>query len=213
MNRTSHALLSLAVAALCCLCAPARAADDFPNKPIRWIVPAPAGGPTDFWARRLADKFTQSWKQQVVVDNRAGAAGIIGTEAAAHAPADGYTLLTGHVGTFAIHQHLYRTLPYDPAKDFLPVTLIVRGPHIVLVHPSVPAKTLKELIALAKSKPGQLAYGSSGVGSPQHIAGETFKMLTGADLTHVPYKGSAPLIADLIGGQVQIAFDYAVPGA
>ena len=176
-----------------------------------WIVPAPAGGPIDYRARRIAQKLSEAWRQQVVVDNRSGAAGIIAAELVAKAAPDGYTLLHGHVGMFAINPTLYQKLPYDPLKDFIPVTRIGSGPAIVLVNPQVPAKTLAELIALAKGKPGQLSYGSSGPGSPQHITGEMFKQLTGVDLVHVPYKGSAPLITDLVGGQIQVGFDYAVP--
>ena len=188
-----------------------RAADSYPSKPIRWIVPAPAGGPSDYRSRRIAQKLSEAWRQQVIVDNRAGANGIIAAEIGARAAPDGYTVLYGHMGMFAINPALYQKLSYDPLKDFIPVTRLARAPAIVLVNPQVPAKTLAELIALAKSKPGQLSYGSAGSGSPQHITGEMFKQLTGVDIVHVPYKGSAPLITDLVGGQIQIGFDYVVP--
>jgi tripartite-type tricarboxylate transporter receptor subunit TctC len=189
----------------------ARAADSYPSKPVRWIVPAPAGGPSDYRVRRIAQRLSEAWRQPVVVENRAGAAGIIAAELVAKAAPDGYTLLHGHVGMFAINPALYQNLPYDPLKDFIPVTRVTSGPAIVLVNPQVPAKTLAELIALAKRKPGELSYGSAGSGSPQHITGEMFKQLTGVDLVHIPYKGSAPLITDLVGGQIQVGFDYAVP--
>jgi len=188
-----------------------QAADNYPSKPVRWIVPAPAGGPADYRSRRIVQKLSEAWHQQVVVDNRAGAAGIIAAEIGARAAPDGYTLLYGHMGMFAINPALYQKLSYDPLKDFIPVTRLGRAPTIVLVNSQVPAKTLAELIALAKSKPGQLSYGSAGSGSPQHITGEMFKQLTGVDIVHIPYKGSAPVITDLVGGQIQIGFDYVVP--
>jgi tripartite-type tricarboxylate transporter receptor subunit TctC len=211
MNARRFSAFLLAIVAISLFAAHSYAADNFPNKPVRWIVPAPAGGPMDYRARRIAQKLYEAWRQQVVVDNRSGAAGIIAAELVAKAAPDGYTLLHGHVGMFAINPTLYQRLPYDPLKDFIPVTRIGGGPAIVLINPQVPAKTLAELIALAKSKPGQLSYGSAGPGSPQHITGEMFKQLTGVDIVHIPYKGSAPLITDLVGGQIQVGFDYVVP--
>jgi tripartite-type tricarboxylate transporter receptor subunit TctC len=209
--RPQRILLGCLVLALASSALVTRAADSYPSKPIRWIVPAPAGGPADYRSRRIAQKLSDVWRQPVVVENRAGAAGIIAAELVAKAAPDGYTLLHGHVGIFAINPTLYQKLPYDPLKDFIPVTRVSSGSAIVLVNPQVPAKTLAELIAYAKSKPGQLAYGSAGPGSPQHITGEMFKQLTGVDLVHIPYKGSAPLIIDLVGGQIQVGFDYVVP--
>ncbi len=210
MGRTSI-LLGYLVLALASIALPTRAADIYPSKPVRWIVPAPAGGPADYRSRRIAQKLSEAWRQQVIVDNRAGASGIIAAEIGARAAPDGCTVLYGHMGMFAINPALYQKLPYDPLKDFILVTRITRAPAIVLVNPRVPAKTLAELIALAKSKPGQLSYGSAGSGAPQHITGEMFKQLTGVDIVHIPYKGSAPLITDLVGGQIQIGFDYVVP--
>lgn len=196
-----------------CLTATAGAVADtaYPTKTVRWIVPAPAGGPMDVTARRLAQKISEQWGQQVIVDNRAGGAGIVAALAAMQAAPDGYTILHAHNGMMAINPHVYKSLPYDPFKSFAPVTSVSAGHAIVLVNPEVPAKTLKEFIALLKSKPGQLAFGSSGVGSPPHLTGVMFQKATGTHILHVPYKGSAPILTDLVGGQIQVGFDYIVP--
>ena len=211
MNKLAKTVVMLLSVWLVSLPAISASADDYPSKTVRWIVPAPAGGPMDYTARRIARKLSAEWHQAVVVENRPGAVGIIAAEFVANAPADGYTLLHAHNGMLAINPVLYSKLPYDPVKSFEPITYTGGVPAIVMVHPQVPAKTLMELIALAKAKPGSLAYGSAGPGSPQHITGEMFKKLTGVDLVHVPYKGSAPLVTDLLAGHIQVAFDYPVP--
>ena len=179
----------------------------YPGKPIHLIVAFPPGGTTDVVARLIGQKLSESWGQPVVVDNRPGASGIIGTEIAAKAQPDGYTLLMGYITTHSINPSLYGNLPYDPVKDFAPVSWIAAAPLLVMVHPSVPVKSVKELIALAKSKPGQLSYASGGNGSPPHLAGELFKTMAGVDIAHVPYKGSAPAMVDVLGGHVPVYFD------
>jgi tripartite-type tricarboxylate transporter receptor subunit TctC len=200
--------LSAAVAAMLLLAsAGALAAEPYPSKPIKLIVPFPAGGTTDLVARTVGQEMTKTWGQQVVVENRPGAGGNIGSEAAAKSPADGYTLLMGTVGTHGINPSLYKKLPYDAVKDFAPITLATSGPNILVVHPSLPAKSVKELIAYAKANPGKLNFASSGNGTSIHLCGELFKTKTGVQMTHVPYKGSAPALTDLIGGQVQLMFD------
>ena len=187
-----------------CLSGIATAADDYPSRPVRLIAPFTAGGGVDIVARLLAQKLTEKWGQQVVVDNRTGATGIIGTDLAAHASPDGYTLLLGNAATHAVNVSLFKKLPYDAVKNFAPITLIGRVPEMLVVHPALPATTVKELIALAKTKP--LTYGSAGAGSPPHLAGELFQYLAKVKLVHVPYKGSAPALADLIGGQINMYF-------
>ncbi|HZA49135.1 MAG TPA: tripartite tricarboxylate transporter substrate binding protein [Myxococcaceae bacterium] len=200
--------LSAAVAAMLLLAsAAALAAEPYPSKPIKVIVPFPAGGTTDLVARVIGQELTKAWGQQVVVENRPGAGGNIGSEAAAKSPPDGYTLLMGTVGTHGINPSLYKKLPYDAVKDFAPITLATSGPNILVVHPSLPAKSVKELIAYAKANPAKLNFASSGNGTSIHLCGELFKTKTGLQMTHVPYKGSAPAVTDLIGGQVQLMFD------
>ena len=182
-------------------------AQSLAGKQIRLIVPFPAGGPTDIVARPLAQMLGDALKATFVIDNRAGAGGSIGTEAVARSAPDGQTLLMGTVGTQAINSALYRNLPYDPVRDFTPVALVVLAPVAVVVHPAQPMNSLADLVALARQKPGQLNYGSAGAGTPGHLTGEMFKRAAGIDIQHVPYKGSAPAIIDLIGGQIQIMFD------
>ena len=176
----------------------------YPTKPIRMICPFPPGGTTDVVARLVAQKLTEAWGQQVVVDNRPGAGGIIGTEIVAKAAPDGYTVLLGSITTHAVNPALYKKLNFDPVKDFAPVSLVVSSPQLLAVHPSVAAKSVKELIALAKAKPGQLNYASAGTGTSPHLTFELFKSMAGIDVVHVPYKGTGPAITDLIGGQVQM---------
>jgi tripartite-type tricarboxylate transporter receptor subunit TctC len=182
------------------------AAEQYPRRPVRLIAPFPAGGGVDIVARQIAQKLSESWGQQVVVDNRTGATGIIGTDLAAKATADGYTLIMGNVATHAVNVSLYKKLPYDPEKDFAPITLVARVPEILVVHPSLAATSVKELVALARAKPGQLTVGSAGRGSPPHLAAELFQWLAKVQFVHVPYKGSSPALADLIGGQINLYF-------
>jgi tripartite-type tricarboxylate transporter receptor subunit TctC len=184
-------------------CATAQA---FPSRPVRLIAPFPAGGGVDIVARQLAQKLTEKWGEQVVVDNRAGATGIIGTELAARATPDGYTIIIGNVATHAVNVSLYRKLSYDPVKDFEPITLIARVPEVLVVHPSLAAGSVKELIALAAKKPEGLTVGSAGYGSPPHLAAELFQLLGKVQFVHVPYKGSTPALTDLIAGQISLYF-------
>jgi len=177
----------------------------YPSKPVRLIAPFPAGGTSDTIARTLGQKLTEAWGQGVVVDNRGGVGGIVGTTMARHAPADGYTLLVGNVTPVAINGSLYKSLDYDSVRDFVPVTMAAAGPNIIVVNPTVNAKTIKELITLLKSG-GKVDFGTSGAGSISHLAGEMFKNMTGTNMLHVPYKGSALIVNDLLGGQIQISF-------
>jgi tripartite-type tricarboxylate transporter receptor subunit TctC len=179
----------------------------YPTKPVRLVVPFPAGGTTDLLARAAAQKLSEAWGQQVIVDNRPGAAGNIGAELVAKSAPDGYTLLMGTVGTHAINASLYAKMPYDHVKDFTPVILVAGVPNVLVVNPQLPVNTVPELIAYAKANPGKLNFASSGSGTSIHLSGELFKTMTGVQMTHVPYKGSAPALTDLIGGQVQLMFD------
>jgi tripartite-type tricarboxylate transporter receptor subunit TctC len=186
-------------------------AQSYPNKSIRLIVPFPPGGPADILSRAIGQKLTDSWGQQVVVDNRAGAGGTIGSDLAAKGAPDGYTLLMGFVGTHAINPSLYSSLPYDNIKSFEPVSLVATATIILVLHPSLPAKSVKDLIAVAKSKPGELTFGSPGNGTPQHLAGELFNTMAGVKMTHVPFKGAVPAINDLLGGRISLIFSSAPP--
>jgi tripartite-type tricarboxylate transporter receptor subunit TctC len=199
--------IALAAAMLCVTQVNVACAQAFPLRPVRLVVTYPAGGPADIAARALAQKLAESWGQQVVVDNRAGAGGIIGTELVANAAADGYTLLHGTAAGLVINPLLAKKLPYDTTRDFAPVSMVVIVPQLLVVHPAVPVSTLKELIALAKARPGYLSYASVGVGSPNHLGMELLKSLSGVDMVHVPYKGATPAMADLIAGQVHLAFN------
>jgi len=207
----SARLIFAAIALTLCWCAQAQV---YPAKPIRLIVPYPAGGGTDFFARAVGAQLSQQLGQQIVVENRPGAATIIGAEAVAKSAPDGYTLLLGDTATFAVNPSLYRKLPYDPTKDLSPVTMTGRFALLLVVNPSrLPASTLKELIEEAKKAPGKIDYASPGPGSPHHLAMEMFKQRTGAQFTHVPYKGAGPAIQDLLGGQVPLMFlDLAAGG-
>jgi tripartite-type tricarboxylate transporter receptor subunit TctC len=178
-------------------------AQSYPAHGVRVIVPFPPGGGTDIISRTVAQKLSETWSQPVIVDNRAGANGIIGTDLAAKSKPDGYTLLVV-IATHAINPSLYTKLPYDTGKDFAPVTLMAQYPFIITIHPSLPARNVKELIALAKQKPGQLSYASSGNGSGPHLGFELFKTMAHIDVVHVPYKGAGPANIDLIAGQVQV---------
>ncbi len=179
------------------------AAQTYPAKPLRIISPFAAGGGVDFTARVVGQKLTEALGQTTVVDNRAGAAGVIGTELAARAAPDGYTLLLGSAGPMTILPAMGAKLPYDPIKDFAPVTLVTSLPYVLVVHPSLPVRNVKELLALARAKPGQLNFGSPGNGTTTHLATELLKMLAKVDAVHIPYKGVAPAVTDLLAGQVQ----------
>jgi tripartite-type tricarboxylate transporter receptor subunit TctC len=178
-------------------------ADDYPSKSIRLLVPFTAGGALDTVARLLSEPMTKGLGKAVVIDNRGGAGGVVGMEAAAHAPPDGYTLLLAHSGLTAM-PGLYRTLPFDPVRDFDGVSIAVSGSFVVAVNPNVPLRSIANLIAYAKANPGKLSYGSAGVGSTVHLAAELFKSMAGVDILHVPYRGVGPAITDALGGQVQI---------
>lgn len=184
-------------------------AETYPTKPIRLIVPYPPGGGNDTLARMFGAKLVESWKQQVVVDNRPGAGTTLGASIAARAVADGYTLLLSSIATHAIAPNLYSRPGYDPVRDFSPITLLAIAPTVLVRHPSVPAASLKELIALLKSKPGEIRFASGGSGTPPHMAGVIFASMTGTKMLHVPYKGGGPAIAGMIGGESQIMFDTA----
>ncbi len=194
---------------LCCLLALsgiAFAADTYPSRPIRAIVGFVPGGATDIMARQLGHKLSESLGQQVIVDNRPGGSGIIAATLARGAPADGYTLFFGTISTLATNVATIRKLPYDPLKDYAPITLTASAPYFLVVHPSVPAASLKEFIALAKARPGQLNFASSGTGGGNHLAIEMFRAMAGLDMVHIPYKGSAQATAEVLTGQVQMAF-------
>ena len=181
-------------------------AQSFPSRPVNLVVPFPPGGGTDTGARILAEQLSKRWGQPVVVENKGGAAGQIGADSVAKAKPDGYTLLLGNIGTQAINPSLYAKLPYDADKAFAPVSLVAELPLAMMVNPALPAKTASEVITLAKSKPGQLSYSSSGAGSAPHLAAEIFKDQTGTFVLHVPYRGGGPAIADLLAGHVQLSF-------
>ena len=193
-------LISTAIAGTCF-------AQAYPSKLIRLIVPSAPGGPPDIRARWLAERLRNAFGQAVIVDNKPGAAGIIGTQAAARSPADGYTLVLAHQGTLALNPHLYPDLPYDPIKDLAPVSRLGVSPLILAVHPEVPASSVADLVRLAREKPGQLTFGSAGVGSPPHMAGELFRRLARIDVMHVPYKSAPAAQIDLIGGGLTYTFD------
>ncbi len=191
----------------CAFPAVAAAAEDaYPTRAVRIIAPFPPGSGVDIIARVVAQALSDAWKQPFVVDNRPGAGGTIGSDIVAKAQPDGHTLLLGNVSTLAIAPNLYRKLPYDPVRDFAPITLITTMNSVLVVHPSVPARSLREFVALAKAKPRSLNYGSAGSGTTGHLGAELFKSIAGMDMVHVPYKGSGPAITDLLAGQVQVMF-------
>ncbi len=178
----------------------------YPSKPLKMVMPFPAGGPTDILGRLLGQKLTEAWGQNVVIDNRPGGAGMIGGALAAKSPADGYTLFLGGLTTLALAPFVQRNMPYDPIRDFQPVTQTTTSPLLLMVHPSLPVKTVKEFLALARARPGEINYASSGPGGSGHLAGELFKMVTKTNLVHVPYRGAPPALTDLMSGQVQVMF-------
>lgn len=186
-------------------------AQAYPVKPVRLVVPFPPGGSTDLLGRLIGQQLTELMGQQVIIDNRGGAGGTIGVDYAARSAPDGYTLVLGHIGTFGVGPSLYSKLPYDPIRDFTPIGLFGGVSNLVVVHPSLPVKSLKALIALARARPGELNYGSAGVGSASHLQVEYFKLLTKTDLTHVPYKGTGPMVTELVAGQTQMT-STGVPG-
>jgi len=206
--RRACALLLAGVASLCL--APAAMAGDYPSKPITIIVPFPPGGTTDVLARTIGQKLNEAWGQPVIVDNRPGAGATIGAALVAKAAPDGYTLLMGAVH-HTIATSIYSSLPYDFQKDLAPVTVVALVPNVLAINPSVPARNVQELIAYGKAHPGQLNFGSNGQGTAQHLIGEEFSLQTGVKMVHVPYKGSAPLVTDLMAGQIQMSFDTVTP--
>jgi len=182
-------------------------AQTWPAKPIKWIVPFAPGGTTDILARTIGEKLTVALGQPVIVENKPGAGGGVGAEFTAKAPPDGYTIMGGTISTHAINASLYKSLPYDPVKDFVPITLIVRLPNLHVINPDIPAKNVAELITLLKANPGKYSFASSGNGTSQHLSGELFKSMAGVDMQHIPYKGSPPALQDVVGGQVAMTFD------
>ena len=206
---SAAARATLCIAIVSCPCEYALA-QDYPVRPIRFIAPNLPGGPTDILARIIAQKLSDSLGQPVVVENRAGAAGNIGTEVAAKSPPDGYTLLSGNIATFGANASLYKRLGFDPVKDFAPVVLVATQPNILVVHPSLPVTSVKELIALARARPGQLNYAGSGIGAVAHLAAELFKNDTATNIVHIAYKSAAPALTDLIAGQTQLMFATAL---
>ncbi|HSF46862.1 MAG TPA: tripartite tricarboxylate transporter substrate binding protein [Burkholderiales bacterium] len=205
-----HTALLLAAAAVLGPGTAGALVQEYPKKPITMIVPYPAGGATDILARALGEKLTASLGQQVVIDNRPGANGNIGAQIAAKAAPDGYTLLMSPASTLTHNPSLYSKMPFDPLKDLAPISIVAETPMVVVVNPAIPAKSIKELVDLAKSKPGALSFASPGTGSSPHLSGELFKVMTKTDMVHVPYKGAAPAVTDLVGGQVQLMFDTIV---
>ena len=206
MRRRTH---SFALAAMLVVCAPAAwpQAAVFPSKAIRFVVPFPPGGVTDRMARLLSAHMQENWRTPVVVENRPGGSGFIASQAVAGAPPDGHTLLMGNINTHAINASLYPKLPYDPVKDFAPISLLVSVPNLLLVHPSVPANSVQELVALARARPGVLTFASGGSGTSSHMSAELLKSLAGIDIVHIPYKGPGPALQDILSGQVNMYFD------
>ncbi|MBA4790058.1 MAG: tripartite tricarboxylate transporter substrate binding protein [Rhizobiales bacterium] len=202
-------IFSMAALALAVMtgAAHAQSADDYPNRAVRLVVPFAAGGSTDIVARIIAAKMSDILKQPMVVENRGGAGGNTGAALVAKSPPDGYTVLMGTVATHAINPALYTKMPYDPVKDFAPVSLLVNVPNVVVVHPSLNVKTTAELIALLKANPDKYEYASSGIGTPLHLSGALFESMAGVKMVHVPYKGAGPALVDVMGGQVKIMFD------
>jgi len=202
MKTLVHTLLSFLLA-----CASLAAqAQNYPAKPVRMVVPYPAGGYYDLLARVIGAKLGENWGQPVVVENRVGANGMVGTDFVAKSPPDGYTILMGGIGPFGISPSLYAKMAYDPVRDFAPVIHVASAPNVLVVHPSVDARSVKELIALARSDPGRLTFSSAGSGSSQHLSAEMFDTMVGVKMTHVPYKGSAPAVTATLGGQVSVLF-------
>lgn len=206
-RRGTMAFAGAAAAALAVPAAPAIAQAPWPSKPVKFVVPFPPGQAADIFARLMAEKLTDMWKQQVIVENKGGGSGIPATESVKIAPPDGYTLMIVSSGTFGVNPSLFPDLPYKPLVDFLPISNIFLVPLVIVAHPSLPVNSLAELIALAKKEPGQLSYASAGPGTSQHLSMELFKLKAGIDIVHIPYKGSGPAMADLLGGHVKLMMD------
>jgi tripartite-type tricarboxylate transporter receptor subunit TctC len=181
-------------------------AQSYPAKPVRMVVPYPAGGYYDLLARAIGQKLTEAWGQVLLIENRAGANGIVGTDFVAKSVPDGYTTMMGGIGPHGINPGLYPKLPYEPLRDFAPVIHVATAPNVLVVHPTSPVRSVAELIALARAKPGQLTFASNGSGSSNHLSAEMFKLIVGVQMVHVPYKGSAPAVTDMLGGQVAMLF-------
>jgi tripartite-type tricarboxylate transporter receptor subunit TctC len=203
MQRITRTIAALALAML----ASGAHAQAWPAKPIKWVVQFAPGGTTDILARTIGDKLAIALGQPVIIENKPGAGGGVGADYTAKAPADGYTIMGGTISTHAINASLYKSLPYDPVKDFAPITLIARVPNMLVVNPDVPAKNVAELIALMKASPAKYTFASSGNGTSQHLSGELFKTMAGVEMQHIPYKGSPPALQDVVGGQVTMTFD------
>jgi tripartite-type tricarboxylate transporter receptor subunit TctC len=208
---TTHSLRIIAIASVFLAACGVAHAQTYPAKSVRMLVPFPPGGGTDYIARLLAQKLSEVWSQQLIVENRPGASMMIASEIVAKAPADGYTIIMSS-SNHTINPSLYTNIPYDTVADFAPVTLVASSPFVLVTHPSLPVKTVRELIDLARARKGQIAYASSGTGGPQQLAGELFKMMAKVDMLHVPYKGSGPAEVDLVGGHVQVMFATTVSG-
>ena len=200
-------IVSMLVAVVCATVALPAAAQPYPSKPVKLVVPFPPGGSLDNAARLIAQKLTETWGQSVVVENKPGAGGNIGADMVAKSPPDGYTILLGALSTHAVNPSLYRTMPYDAAKDFAPITLVAITPNVRVVNASSPVQTVKEFFAYTKANPGKLSFGSGSIGSGGHLAGELYKVETGTDSVHVPFKGGAPATQALLAGDTQFMFD------
>src|SRR3954466_6065844 len=205
-GETIDTILRWTLAAMLACAASTPLAQGFPEKPIRFVVGFTPGGPSDILARALGQKLGERWTQQVVIENRPGAGGNVAAEAVARSAPDGYTWLLGNNSILATNQSLYRSLAYDPVKDFAPVSLVAVQPNILVVNPQLPVKSVKELISFAREHPGKLNYASSGSGAAAHLAAELFKTMAGVELVHIPYKGAQPALTDVIAGQVQVMF-------
>lgn len=201
MNRLRHLIGACLIAGAACA-----VAQPYPNRPIRLVVPAATGGPTDVVAREFAAKLHTSLGQPVIVDNKAGASGMIGAQAVVEAPADGYTLLFGYSGPLAANVALFKKMPYDPRTAFAPISMVSFAPNVLVVNPSVPATNLKELIALARKEPGRMTFAAGGHGTTQHLSGELLNMVANVHIRHIPYKSGAPALADVLAGHVQMMF-------
>ncbi len=209
-QRPSHLRVAAAFAIAAALAAPlahGQAAVPFPTKTVRLVVPFPPGGPLDTTGRAIAQKLTEAWGQSVVVDNRPGAGGNIGADLVAKSPPDGYTVVMGALSTHAVNPSLYPAMPYDAVKDFAPITLVAVTPNVLVVNPSLPVKSVQDLVAYAKANPNKLSFGSGSSGSAGHLAGELFKVETGIDIVHIPFKGAAPAMQALLAGDTQFMFD------